>query len=62
LDAFLATGVEVRAAAPDEDEDVSLVTLPLHEALRRARAGGFAEGQTALAILLAGAHLNGGAS
>ena len=58
-DAFLATGVEVGAAAPDADEQVELVRLPLAEALERARGGGFAEGQSALAILLAAPHLNG---
>ncbi len=58
-DAFLATGVEVGAAAPDADEQVELVRVPLAEALERARGGGFAEGQTALAILLAAPHLNG---
>jgi uncharacterized protein len=58
-DAFLATGVEVGTAAPDQDEEVELVRMPLAEALGRARAGGFAEGQTALAILLAAPHLEG---
>jgi uncharacterized protein len=58
-DAFLATGVDVGHAAPDEDEDVALVRMPLLEALERARAGGFAEGQTALALLLAASELNG---
>ena len=58
-DAFLATGVEVGAATPDADEHVELVRLPLAEALDRAHSGGFAEGQTALAILLAAPHLNG---
>jgi uncharacterized protein len=61
-DAFLATGVEVGVAAPDQDEQVELVRLPLRYALDRARDGGFHEGQTALAILLAAPHLNGGAS
>jgi rSAM/selenodomain-associated transferase 1 len=59
-DAFLASGVEVGEAAPDEDEEVSLVRMPVQEALERARAGGFAEGQTALAILLAAGELDGG--
>jgi uncharacterized protein len=58
-DAFLAMGVEVGAATPEEDEDVALVRMPLNEALTRAGAGGFAEGQTALAILLAKTHLDG---
>jgi ADP-ribose pyrophosphatase len=58
-DAFLATGVAVGNAAPDADEDVELVRLPLVECLARAREGRFAEGQTALAILLAAPHLNG---
>jgi uncharacterized protein len=57
-DAFLATGVEVGAAKPDAEEDVELVRMPLAEALERAHVGGFAEGQTALAILLAAPHLN----
>ena len=57
-DAFLATGVELGVAAPDEDEDVTLVRLPLREAVARARAGGFAEGQTALTILLAAERLH----
>jgi glycosyltransferase A (GT-A) superfamily protein (DUF2064 family)/8-oxo-dGTP pyrophosphatase MutT (NUDIX family) len=58
-DAYLATGVEVGASNPDADEDVELVRMPLAEALERAQAGGFAEGQTALALLLAAPHLNG---
>ena len=33
--------------------------MPFAEAVARARAGGFTEGQTALAILLAAAHLDG---
>lgn len=61
-DAFLATGVEVGTAAPDADEHVEVVRLPLAQALESARAGGFAEGQTALAILLAAPHLNGRAT
>jgi rSAM/selenodomain-associated transferase 1 len=56
-DAFLATGVEVGTAAPEADEHIELVRLPLSQALERAHAGGFAEGQTALAILLAAPHL-----
>ena len=56
-DAWLATGVEVGEAAPDEGEDVTLVRMPLDEAVSRARSGGFAEGQTALTILLAAEHL-----
>jgi rSAM/selenodomain-associated transferase 1 len=58
-DAFLATGVEVGTAAPEDHEEVELVRVPLAEALERARAGGFSEGQTALAILLAAPYLNG---
>ena len=57
-DAFLATEVELGVAAPDENEDVKLVRLPLCEAVARARAGGFAEGQTALTIRLAAERLH----
>lgn len=57
-DAFLATGVLLGQAAPELDEDVSVVRMPVAEALSLARAGGFREGQTALAILLAAPHLD----
>jgi rSAM/selenodomain-associated transferase 1 len=56
-DAYLATGVVLRAPAPDAGEEVTTVRMPLDEAIRRARAGGFAEGQTALALLLAAERL-----
>ena len=56
-DAFLAVGVAVSEAAPEEGEDVTLLRMPLAEAVARARAGGFAEGQTALTILLAAERL-----
>ncbi|MEP6978831.1 MAG: TIGR04282 family arsenosugar biosynthesis glycosyltransferase [Thermoleophilia bacterium] len=58
-DVFLATGVEVGEATPDENEDVTTVRMPLAEAVARARKGGFVEGQTALAILLAAERLEG---
>ena len=56
-DAFLATGVELGEASPEEGENVTLVRQPLAEAVASARAGGFAEGQTALTILLAAERL-----
>jgi rSAM/selenodomain-associated transferase 1 len=56
-DAFLATGVALRAPRPDAGEEVTTVRMPFDEAIRRARAGGFAEGQTALALLLAAERL-----
>jgi ADP-ribose pyrophosphatase len=59
-DAWLATGVEVGGSAPDEDEDVTLARMPVDEAVRIAREGGFAEGQTALTILLAAECLASG--
>lgn len=53
-DAWLALGVEIVAAQVEEEwEDVTLVRVPLADAVARARAGGFTEGQTALTILLA---------
>jgi rSAM/selenodomain-associated transferase 1 len=57
-DAFLARDVELAAAHPDADESLVAVHVPLAEVLTRARAGGFAEGQTALAILLAAPFLD----
>jgi uncharacterized protein len=59
-DAWLATGVVLGDPEPDEDEAVTLVRMPLDEAVARARAGGFAEGQTALTILLAAERLDRG--
>ncbi len=58
-DAFLATGVEIGAADPEEGEDVTLVRMPVSEAVAVARAGGFPEGQTALTVLLAAERLDG---
>ena len=58
-DAFLATGVELAAPHPDEEESLATVRMPFGEALARAQAGAFVEGQTALAILLAGQLIDG---
>lgn len=58
-DAWLATNVAVGEADPDEDERVTLVRMPLAEAVEMARRGGFAEGQTALTILLAAERIDG---
>ena len=53
-DAWLARGVEIVDVPIEEEwEDLTLVRMPVAEALVRARAGGFTEGQTALTILLA---------
>jgi rSAM/selenodomain-associated transferase 1 len=57
-DAFLATGVELGDAPGAEEEQLQQARMPFAEAVARARAGGFTEGQTALAILLAAAHLS----
>lgn len=56
-EAFLATGVTLGRAAPDLDEEVTVLRMPVAEALARARAGEFREGQTALALLLAAPYL-----
>ncbi|MBA3434305.1 MAG: TIGR04282 family arsenosugar biosynthesis glycosyltransferase [Actinobacteria bacterium] len=57
-EAWLAVGVELEGdPAPEEGENVTLVRMPLDEAVSRARSGGFVEGQTALTILLAGERL-----
>jgi uncharacterized protein len=61
-DAFLALGVELTEPAPEEGEAIAVVRMPLEEAIARARSGGFAEGQTALTILLAAARLGDGES
>lgn len=59
-DAYLATGVVLRAPRPDAGEEVTTIRMPLEGAIRRARRGGFAEGQTALALLLAAERLGAG--
>lgn len=57
-DAFLARDVVVGAAAPGADEALSVVRMPLADAIRAARAGRLPEGQTALTLLLAAEHLD----
>ena len=52
-DAFLATGVVLQTPARDAEEAMSVVLLPWAEAVERSRRGALAEGQTALAVLLA---------
>ncbi len=59
-DAFLATGVTLDTARPEAGEEVDVALVPVAEAVRRARAGGLAEGQTALAVLLAAPYLEAG--
>ena len=61
-DAFLATGVEVGPPRPDAEEELTVVRLPVAEALERARRGQVVEGQTALCLRLAAVHLDGARS
>ena len=56
-DAFLATGVEVDPARPRDEEEVTVVRMPVGEALDHARSGRIVDGQTALCLLLAASHL-----
>lgn len=57
-DAWLARGVEIVGEPVEEEwEDLTMVRMPLADALARARRGGFTEGQTALTILLAAERL-----
>lgn len=56
-DAWLATGVELGEPSHEHEERVTVVRMPATDAVARARAGLFEEGQTALAILLASPHL-----
>jgi uncharacterized protein len=56
-DAYLAQGVVLGEPGPEAGEDVQVVRLPMAAGLELARAGGFPEGQTALALLLAAPHL-----
>jgi rSAM/selenodomain-associated transferase 1 len=56
-DVFLAAGVVIGEPDPDEGENVEVVCMPIAAGLRLARAGGFLDGQTALALLLAAPDL-----
>jgi rSAM/selenodomain-associated transferase 1 len=56
-DAFLATGVALGTPRPGEHEEVVVVRMPIEEAVARARAGKFVEGQTALALLLSAPYV-----
>ena len=60
-DAYLATGVTLGVASPDEMERLDVVRMPVAEAIALARAGRVTEGQSALAILLAAPYLEGDA-
>ncbi len=52
-DAYLARDVRLGTPSRHAEEQLDVVLLPVGDVLRRARAGGFPEGQTALALLLA---------
>ena len=57
---FLAEDITVGEAHIDEGEALEPVRMPFAEAVARARRGGFADGKTALALLLADAVVRGG--
>ncbi len=56
-DAFLAVDLDPGVAHPDPGEELTVVRIPVAEALARARRGEMTEGQTALCLLLAAPHL-----
>ncbi len=56
-DAFLVTDVDEGTPCPDPGEEMSVVRLPVSEALARAHRGEIVEGQTALCLLLAAPYL-----
>jgi len=53
---FLATGLTESRLAPDEDEFLQVVRLPLSDALKLIRTGEIADGKSVSALLLADAH------
>jgi ADP-ribose pyrophosphatase len=57
MTAFLATGLYDAPLDPDQDEFLSLVTMPVAEAYHRAESGGFQDAKTLAALLLARSHL-----
>jgi ADP-ribose pyrophosphatase len=54
---YLARGLDVGSATPDEDEDLEIDWLPFDAALAKVAGGEWNDGKTALALLRAGAHL-----
>ncbi len=54
---YLARGLDLGAAAPDEDEDLELQWLPFDAALAKVQGGEWNDGKTAMALLRAQAHL-----
>ncbi|SMB98546.1 ADP-ribose pyrophosphatase [Thermanaeromonas toyohensis ToBE] len=49
---FLATELSPREAAPDQDEFLQIVALPLEEALEKVRKGEIADAKTILGLLV----------
>ena len=54
---FLASGLSPAPLPPDEDEFLSVETLPLAEALNLAKSGRLPDAKSLAALLLAEAHL-----
>lgn len=54
---YLATGLKQGETHPDEDEFVATTRMPLTEAVARVMDGSFRDGKTALAIMMAQAHI-----
>lgn len=56
---YLATGCKLGDAQLEEDEeqDLSVVRLPMEEAMRMAREGGFEDGKTIVGVLLAALYM-----
>jgi len=55
---YLARGLDVGAAAPDEDEDLEVRWLPIEEAVAKLQSGEWNDGKTAMALLRAQYHLH----
>jgi ADP-ribose pyrophosphatase len=53
---FLARGLSLASAEPDEDEQIDRVEMPLAEAIRMARSGELRDAKTIAALALAAAH------
>lgn len=54
---FLATGLYTAPLPTDDDEFLEKVSLPIAEVYRMARSGGFQDGKTVAALLLAQPYL-----
>jgi hypothetical protein len=56
-DVFIARGVEMGVSHPEDSELLEIHILPMEEVFRKARAGEFTDGMSALSLFLCEPYL-----